>query len=99
MAEEIKDVKDVAETEKVSKKANEKAAKTVAKKKKDPLGKRIAKKWKDFRAEFKKIVWYSRKDTWNSTILVLITIIVLGAIIAALDFAFSTGLTFLGSLF
>lgn len=83
----------------MTKKESDKIAKAAAKKKKEPLTKRIAKKWKEFVAEFKKIVWYSRKDTWNSTILVIICIVVVGAVVAALDYAFSTGLTFLGSLF
>lgn len=97
MAENEKKLSVVAD--KAAKKASEKAVKEAAKKKKEPLGKRIAKKFKDFKAEFKKIVWFSKKDTWNSTVLVIVVIIIVGVVIAALDYAFSTGLTFLGSLF
>jgi len=46
----------------------------------------------------KKIVWYSKKDTIRSTVLVLVAIVVFSVVISALDYAFSSGLLALGRL-
>ena len=54
--------------------------------------------FKDTKSELKKIVWYSREQTFHSTIVVLVSIIVSAAVIAVVDFSFSHLITWLGSL-
>ena len=66
--------------------------------KKPSLGARISKFWREYKSELKKVVWYSRKETINSTILVLISIIICSMIITALDLGFSSALLALGRL-
>ncbi len=44
------------------------------------------------RAEFRKIVWPSRKQTINQTIIVLLAILLIGALIWVLDTATAFGL-------
>lgn len=74
------------------------AKKAADKKGKVPFRKKIGKFFRDYKSEMKKIVWYGRKQTINSTILVVITLIITSAIICALDFGFSSGLIALGKL-
>ena len=62
------------------------------------LRKRIAKSFREYKSELKKIVWYSREQTFHSTIVVLVSIIVSAAVIAVVDFSFSHLITWLGSL-
>jgi preprotein translocase subunit SecE len=45
---------------------------------------------REVRAELRKVAWPSRTETVNYSIVVLVTIIVLGAIIYGLDWIFST---------
>jgi len=47
-----------------------------AKAKKPSLGAKIKKAWKEFKAEFKKIVWSNRKNTFNNTVLVIVSMVV-----------------------
>ena len=51
-----------------------------------------------YKSELKKIVWYSREQTFHRTIVVLVSIIVSAAVIAVVDFSFSHLITWLGSL-
>ena len=44
---------------------------------------------REVRAELKKVDWPSRRELISSTIVVLVTVTVLTAFVAALDFAFS----------
>ena len=53
---------------------------------------------KAYKSEMKKIVWYSPKQTMNSSILVIACIIVIGALIALLDFGFGKAIMALGNL-
>lgn len=46
-------------------------------------------KYYEFKAEFKKIVWPSRKDLIKQTVTVVVISLLFGAYIAALDGAFS----------
>ena len=78
--------------------AKEDAKKSAPKKDKVPLKDRIVKFFRDYKAELKKIVWCSRKQTLNNSILVFAAIIVLGAVIALLDFGFGKAIMALGSL-
>lgn len=91
MAEEVKEVKE----EKVEAKVKEKKAASKPAKKKGG----IKKAWREFKAEFKKIVWSSKRSTFNNTVLVLVSTIVVSVVIGLLDFGFSSLLTWLGTLF
>lgn len=59
---------------------------------------RIKKFWKSYKSELKKITWYSRKQTFTSTLLVLICMGISAAFIGILDFGFSKGIEGLGML-
>ncbi len=52
----------------------------------------------DFNSERKKIVWLSRKDTVKSTILVVTTVVIIGAVLGLVDFALQRGILALGTL-
>lgn len=66
--------------------ANEKAvAKTPAPKKEK---KSIVKYFKDARSEFKKVVWPSRKQVINNTIVVIVAMVVSGIAIWGVDSIF-----------
>ena len=53
------------------------------------LGQRLKKFWKNYKSELKKITWYSRKQTFTSTLLVLVCMVVSAAFIGVLDLGFS----------
>lgn len=44
--------------------------------------------WKDFKAELKKVIWPTRSQVINNTIIVLVIVIVVTAICFVLDLAF-----------
>ena len=44
--------------------------------------------FKDFKAELKKVVWPTPKQLLNSTIAVIVIVVVVGVIVFALDFGF-----------
>ena len=79
-------------------KADKKKDAPKAKSGKPSLGARLGKKWREFKAEFKKIVWSSRRDTFNNTLLVVVSAIIIAVVIGILDFAFSNLLSALGKL-
>ena len=79
-------------------KADKKKDAPKAKTGKPSLGARLGKKWREFKAEFKKIVWSSRRDTFNNTLLVVVSAIIIAVVIGVLDFAFSNLLSALGKL-
>ena len=83
--------------EKTAKKAVDNA-KSKPKSKKTPFTAKIKKAWREFKAEFKKIVWSSKKDTFNNTILVIVSIVVVAIVIGALDLGFSKLLELLGKI-
>ncbi len=68
----------------------EKKAQPADKKKKVGLGKRISKFGREFKAEVKKIVWPNRKSVVRSTIIVIVSIIVIGALVALFDFGLTS---------
>ena len=78
--------------------ADKKDTAKKAKSGKLPLGARLGRKFREFKAEFKKIVWCSRKDTFNNTLLVIVSAIIIAVAIGVLDFAFSNLLSALGKL-
>ena len=65
----------------------QKAAKN-AKEKKPGFFKRLAKYFRDVWGEFKKIVWPSRKQVINNTIVVFVTCLVFAVAIWVLDIVF-----------
>ena len=75
------------ETEKISPDNEEKKAKSKDKK---PAKKKkgIVKYFKDAKAEFKKVVWPTPKETTRNTVVVLIMCFIAGLIIFGLDSAF-----------
>ena len=59
---------------------------------------KIKKFWKSYKSELKKITWYSRKQTFTSTLLVLVCMGVSAVFIGLLDLGFSKGIEGLGML-
>lgn len=59
---------------------------------------RLKKFWKSYKSELKKITWYSRKQTFTSTLLVLVCMGVSAVFIGLLDLGFSKGIEGLGML-
>ncbi|HEY8499967.1 MAG TPA: preprotein translocase subunit SecE [Clostridia bacterium] len=55
--------------------------------KKPNIFQRLVRFAKEVRAELKKVIWPSKNQVINNTIIVLITCLVIGAIIWILDFA------------
>ena len=48
--------------------------------------------WKDFNAEFKKLVWPTKKQLVRNSAVVLVTIVIAGAFLALLDLGFHKGM-------
>ena len=48
--------------------------------------------WKDFNAEFKKLVWPTKKQLVRNSAVVLVTIVIAGALLALLDLGFHKGM-------
>ena len=66
----------------------EKAAansKKTDKKQKAGFFKKVTRYFKDLRTEYKKIVWPTKKQVINNTLVVLAVVIILGAFVAGLD--------------
>ena len=57
--------------------------------KKPGFFKRIGKYFRECKSEMKKIVWSSKKQTFNNTVVVIVAMIVIGAIVVGLDYLFS----------
>lgn len=55
----------------------------------------IAKSFKETRAEIKKVTWPSRKDLFQHTEVVITSIILVGAVLWVIDFAFAKVLNLL----
>ncbi|MBE6853320.1 MAG: preprotein translocase subunit SecE [Ruminococcus sp.] len=85
--------KEELKSEKVSKK--EASAKPDKKKEKSPAkssGKsqkkqpnKVAKYFKDLKSEFKKVVWPTKKQVINNTMVVLVTILLIGVFVGLFD--------------
>lgn len=87
VTEEVTETKEVKAT-KASKPAKNKV----------PLGKRIGKAFKEFKAEFKKIVWSSKKATFSNTVLVVACMVIVSVAIGLLDTGFSALLNWIAGL-
>lgn len=59
-------------------------SKSVKKDKKKQPGK-VAKYFKDLRSEFKKVVWPTKKQTFNNTSVVLATVLLIGVFVGGFD--------------
>ncbi len=59
---------------------------------------KISEFWKGVKAEFKKVIWPDKNDLLKQSIAVTAVSIVVGAIIAVLDFALQYGVDFLTTL-
>ncbi|MDY3845982.1 MAG: preprotein translocase subunit SecE [Eubacteriales bacterium] len=56
------------------------------------LGRRIAKFCRESWSELKKVVWMSGKELRKSTLLVVVSVIILSAAIALIDYAFTVAI-------
>ncbi len=100
VVEAVEKTEEVTETAETPKKSEKKAKKEEKK----PnffvrIGRSLKKFWKTMKSELKKVTWYSRKQTFNSTLLVIVCMVVFGAVIGVLDWGFSKGLEGLAGLF
>lgn len=75
--------------------SEKKQSKNSAKEKKPGFFSRIGKWFRDLRSECKKIVWPTRKQTANNTMIVLAMILVVGVFIWILDAIFGMGISML----
>ena len=57
--------------------------------KKEGFFRRIGKSLKSTKAEFKKVVWPTKKQLFNNTLLVIVALVVIGLIIFGLDTLFA----------
>ncbi len=62
----------------------------VAEKKKG--GNRFVKFFKEVKSEMKKVVWPSRKQVVNNTLIVIASVLIIGVVIWLLDLVFQYGL-------
>ena len=69
------------------------SAKKEKKEKKPGFFSRVGKWFRDLKSECKKIVWPTRKQTANNSMVVIATILVIGAFIWILDAIFNLGIT------
>ncbi len=89
----------MAEIEKTEAKAQEaKADKKPVKKDKPSIAARIKKFFREYKAELKKVTWPSKEDTLRNTVVVAVSVIIVGAVIGLLDMGFQQGLRMLGNL-
>ena len=96
-------VEETATTDATASDAKEKKVKKANANKKpgffSRLGGAIKKFWRTMKSELKKVTWYSRRQTFTSTLLVLVCMAVAAAVIGLLDVGFSMGIEGLAHLF
>ena len=63
------------------------------------IGRSLKKFWKSMKSELKRVTWISRKQTFTSTLLVLVCMAVSMVVIGLLDVGLSVGLEALANLF
>lgn len=93
----MSDIEKKVETE-TAVKSDKKTDKKADRVKKPSLKERLAKSLREYKSELKKIVWYSREQTFHSTVVVIVSILLVGAAVAVVDFGFSHLLSWLASL-
>lgn len=67
--------------------------------KKPSFGVRVGKWFRELKSECRKIVWPSRQQTTNNTLVVVACVVIVGIIIWALDLIFGIGINALLSHF
>ena len=90
------EAKDAKKKLKAAEKA--KTAKPEKEAKKKGSGKKVGRFIKDFRGEIKKISWPDFKTVMKNTLIVLATVVVIGAFIWILDFGLTSGIAGLKNL-
>ena len=55
--------------------------------------------FRDIKSEIKKISWPTRKQVWNNTLVVLVTVLIFGIVVWTLDFMLVSGRDLLMGLF
>lgn len=97
--EKAADSKKQAKTGKDVKKAS-KDIPSGGKKNKDKIkfSEKVKRFLREYRSELKKIIWYGPKQTFKSTVLVVITLVIAAAVIGVLDYTFSNILTTIGRI-
>ena len=62
-------------------------------------GKRLAKWFREMKSELKKVVWPSSKQLLNNTLVVLVSVLIVGIIVCLFDLLAGFGIDLLGKLF
>ena len=70
----------------------------MAEKKKVSIWSKIAKFFRELKSELKKVVWFGRKPTIQSTILVVVVLVIASLVISMLDYGFHNALMALGRM-
>ncbi len=63
------------------------------------IGRALKKFWKSMKSELKRVTWISRKQTFTSTLLVLVCMAISMVVIGLLDVGLSVGLEAIANLF
>lgn len=71
----------------------------MAEAKKEKFFSRLARWFREMKSELKKVVWPSKKQMINNTIIVLVTVLIIGIFIWVFDFAGNTIVNGIISLF
>lgn len=62
-------------------------------------GKRLTKWFREMKSELKKVVWPSGKQLLNNTLVVLVSVLIVGIIVCLFDLLAGFGIDLLGKLF
>ena len=62
-------------------------------------GRRFSKWFREMRSELKKVVWPGGKQLLNNTMIVLVSILIVGIVVCLFDFLAGQGMSLLGNLF
>ena len=62
-------------------------------------GKRISRWFREMKSELKKVVWPSGKQLLNNTLVVLVSVLIVGIIVCLFDLLAGFGIDLLGKLF
>lgn len=78
--------------------ADNNSEKTVSKKNSQSVGTKLSTWWKNLKNEYSKIVWESRESVTKQTTAVVIITIILGVIIAVVDWILKNGIDLIGKI-
>ncbi len=81
-------------TDKIEDKREDKKAEDKSAEKRRPFKSVLS----DYKGEYKKIIWPTKKELIKETAIVIVTCIIVGAIITSLDMIFSNGYSLLVNL-